>query len=223
MLKFCFDDAAPWLLSMVSTCCRQVYITSHELFVCICFVMWWWNCLVLNSSSHFISFSYVLHASKLTTILCNQHLTCVVLTGVCLLIRVKHVCYPLKQRWLEHGNTQILANLLNEYDGPHTTCSIAIEFVSNYDLLAPGICMDFPRWIIFKLIFVTDGWDLHSSRYCSQSLDLTDDKSTLVQVMALSCYPIPHNAKHILSSLCVNKSHLFLFYTSIHLNGSRLL
>ena len=118
----------------------------------------------------FISFSYVLHAFKLTTTLCNQHLTYVVLTGVCLLIRAKHAWYPLKQRnfppqtvylaWLEHRNTHILTNLLDEYDGPQATCPIAIELVLNFGVLAPGICMNFLRLVIFKLFFVIGGWDL---------------------------------------------------------------
>ena len=41
------------------------------------------------------------------------------------------------------------------------------------------------RWVIFKLISVTDGWDISCKIALRwMPLDLTDDKSTLVQVMA---------------------------------------
>ena len=54
-----------------------------------------------------------------------------------------------------------------------------------FNSLAPGRLEWNFRWVIFKLILVVDGWVI----FCEiavrwMSLDLTDDQSTLVQVMA---------------------------------------
>ena len=51
--------------------------------------------------------------------------------------------------------------------------------------LAPGRFEPNFRWVIFKLISVTDGWGISGKIALRwMPLDLTDDKSTLVQVMA---------------------------------------
>ena len=60
--------------------------------------------------------------------------------------------------------------------------TIILQWVNS---LAPGIFEQNVRWIIFKLILVIDSWCVSCEialRWIS--LDLTDDKSTLVQVMA---------------------------------------
>ena len=60
--------------------------------------------------------------------------------------------------------------------------------------LAPGRFEKKFRWVIFKLISVTDGWGIsYKIALRWMPFDLTDDKSTLVQVLALchqatSCY-----------------------------------
>ena len=44
------------------------------------------------------------------------------------------------------------------------------------------------RWVIFKLILMTDGWVISSKIVLRwMSLDLTDDKSTVLQVMTWCC------------------------------------
>ena len=57
--------------------------------------------------------------------------------------------------------------------------------VSFFNLLWPGgFSWDF-RWVLFKPITMIDGWDTCCEIAIRRmSLDLTDDKSTLVQVMA---------------------------------------
>ena len=49
------------------------------------------------------------------------------------------------------------------------------------------------RWLIFKLISVTDGWGISCKIALRwMPLDLTDDESTLVQVMAWCCQATSH-------------------------------
>ena len=54
-----------------------------------------------------------------------------------------------------------------------------------FNSLAPGRFKVNFRWVIFKLILVTGGWGISCKIALRwMPLDLTDDKSTLVQVMA---------------------------------------
>ena len=63
--------------------------------------------------------------------------------------------------------------------------------------LAPGKFEWNFRYLIFQIIAVTDGWVIsceHALRW--MSLDLTDDKSTLVQVMAWCRQATSHYLSH---------------------------
>ena len=59
------------------------------------------------------------------------------------------------------------------------------EWCSHFNSLAPSrFWLNF-RWVIFKQILVIDGWGIsYEIALRWMPLDLTDDKSTLVQVMA---------------------------------------
>ena len=49
------------------------------------------------------------------------------------------------------------------------------------------------RWVLFKFILVTDGWSISCGIVLIwMSMDFTDDKSTLVQVMAWCCQATSH-------------------------------
>ena len=66
----------------------------------------------------------------------------------------------------------------------HADCQIPKQF-EHFNSLAPGRFEWHFRRVIFKLILVIDGWIISCEIAVRwMSLDLTDDKSTLVQVMA---------------------------------------
>ena len=69
----------------------------------------------------------------------------------------------------------------------HLTCHMTINS------LAPGRFQFNFRWVIFKLTLVNGGWGIsYEIALRWMPLDLTDDKSTLVQVMAWCCQATSH-------------------------------
>ena len=85
------------------------------------------------------------------------------------------------------NNVWSMMNSLGKFDEHVCCCSQRyVHWLAlGYNSLAPGGFKQNVREVIFKLISVTDGWGI----FCKialrwMSVDLTDDKSTLVQVMA---------------------------------------
>ena len=65
--------------------------------------------------------------------------------------------------------------------------------ISTFNSLAPGRFKFKFRWIIFKLISVNGGWGIsYEIALRWMPLGLTDDKSTLIQVMAWCCQATGH-------------------------------
>ena len=88
---------------------------------------------------------------------------------------------------------KILATLVMSADGPvihYDAVSAAWWEIftipdEKVNSLATGRYEDNIRWVIFKLAVVIDGWGISCEIALRwMSLDLTDDNSTLVQVMA---------------------------------------
>ena len=118
-----------------------------------------------------------------------------------------HFVYALSQ-W----ETALQCNAIFHWLGAYTKWSLAVaklllialeatsmdwfSIVVGFNSLAPGGFEQNVRWVIFKLISVTDGWGI-SCKIALRwiPLDLTNDKSTLVQVMAW-CH---HATSHYLS------------------------
>ena len=66
------------------------------------------------------------------------------------------------------------------------------DLISHLNSLAPGRFQFNFRWAIFNLILVNDGWGIfYEIALRWMPLDLTDDKSTLVQVMAWCRQALP--------------------------------
>ena len=70
---------------------------------------------------------------------------------------------------------------------------LTLSWMIRFNSLAPGRFKWNFGWVIFKLALMTDGWVISCKIPLSwMSLNLTDDKSALVQVMAWCCQLTSH-------------------------------
>ena len=85
-------------------------------------------------------------------------------------------------------STNYLVPLVSGYSNCFTNPSLCSDSLPEWKLinsLAPGRFEQNLRYVIFQLISVTDGWDISCKIALRwMPLDLTDDESTMVQVMA---------------------------------------
>ena len=92
-----------------------------------------------------------------------------------------------------------------------------------FNSLAPGRFQFNFRYVIFKLTSVNDGWGIsYEIALRWMPLDLTDDKSTLVQVMAWcrqatshylsQCWPRSMSPNGVTRPQWVNSSHTYLYW-----------